>query len=318
MLIQKIQSRLVKVWLRLKYQLSRAIYAHRLPVLSCFDQAIVDELNQEGVAVRSLDQLLLTTTPSLRRTFAPLVRDLQVPAIHRDPEVQVTTANCVSIHPQRIAQAYPDLYLWGLSDRLLNIVENYIGLPTVYHGVLARQETPNGQQVLTRLWHTDREDPHMVRINIYVNDVGIADGPFEYIPKALTPSLRHFKKFGYRITDAVLAKVVAPRRWRACPGAAGTVVFAATGQVLHHGKVPVSDYQRIAVSYYYTGTEPTGAALCEEYSFMPGLPHLRAELSRRQRQALGKYQALLPALLDGRSPIEDDLPVRLSPQPMTL
>lgn len=299
MLIQKIQTRLVNVWSFLKYQLNRFMYAPRLLVLSAFDQTIVDELKREGVAVRSLDDLRFSSTPSLRQAFTQLIRDLQGDC--PDPEIQITTANCVSIHPQRIAQAYPDLYLWGLSDRLLNIVEHYIGVPTVFHGVLARQEIPNGQQVLTRLWHTDREDQNIVRINIYVNDVGTEDGPFEYIPKPLTPSLRHFKRFGYQITDAVLAKVVAPRRWKTCTGAAGTVIFAATGQILHHGKVPVSAAQRIAVSYYYTGTEPAGIALCEQYSFMPGLPYLNAELTQRQRQALGKYQALLPTPTEQQS-----------------
>jgi hypothetical protein len=292
MLIRKLQNRLVKISSFVKYQLGKALYASRLPVLSEFDQRIVEDVKREGVAVRSLESLLLSSNPSLRETFDKLVHDLQTQP--HDPEIQVATSNCISIHPIRIAKAYPELYLWGLDERLLNIVENYIGLPIIFHGVLARQEIPNGQQVLTRLWHTDREDCNILRINIYVNDVGLDDGPFEYIPKSSTPSLRHFKKSGYQITDEALARVIPPRQWKACTGSAGTVIFAATGKVLHHGKVPLSSRQRIAVSYYYTGTQPTGEALCQRYSFMPGLPYLERDLTSWQRQALGKYQALLP------------------------
>jgi hypothetical protein len=295
MLIRRLQNRLVKILSFVKYELGKALYASRLPVLSEFDQGIVDDVKREGVAVRSLESLFFSSNPSLRETFDKLVHDLQAPG-HHAPEIQVATSNCISIHPIRIAKAYPELYLWGLDERLLNIVENYIGLPIVFHGVLARQEIPNGQQVLTRLWHTDREDRNILRINIYVNDVGLDDGPFEYIPKSSTPSLRHFKKSGYQITDEALAPVIPPRQWKACPGSAGTVIFAATGKVLHHGKVPLSSRQRIAVSYYYTGTQPTGEALCQQYSFMSGLPYLERELTPWQRQALGKYQALLPVL----------------------
>jgi hypothetical protein len=308
-MLEKIQKKVTKTASTLSYKLEQAKYARQLPTLSTVHRQIVEEINREGVAVRSLDELLVDSTPSLHGAFQHLMQDLKDAALLKPEETDYKTgfSHCVPANPTRIARAYPDLYMWGLDDRILDLIENCIGLPVAYHGVIARKEINDGQQVGSRRWHQDQEDRNIIRISIYLNDVGIEDGPFEYVPKPLTPSPRLFNGM---VTDEQMAKAVPPEQWKACTGAAGTVVLAATAKVFHHGKVPTSNRERIAVSYYYTSRQPTGADLCRTYSFRAGIPLLNQPLTQRQREALWEYQDLLPKV-----PVGQEREVQSQPEP---
>lgn len=294
--LQKVGKKFAKASSTLSYRLAQAKYAKQLPALSAIDREIVDEVNREGIAIRSLEDLGFASTSSLHKACHSLIEDLERPLGSEGMEYSMGFTHCVPAKPSRIAKEYPDLYLWGLDDRILNIIENCIGLPPAYHGVIARKEINDAKQVGSRLWHQDQEDRNIIRISIYLNDIGVDDGPFEYIPKALTPCPSAFKDTNYMASDAAMAKVVPPSQWKACTGSAGTVIFAATAKVFHHGKVPRSNVERIAVSYYYTSQNPTNEELCRTYSFQSGIPFLTHPLNERQRNALWEYKELLPSL----------------------
>jgi hypothetical protein len=137
---------------------------------------------------------------------------------------------------------------------LLNIAENYIGLPVAYLGVNLRKDIPNQKQVGTRLWHTDGEDRRMLKAIIYLNDVDENGGPFEYIPQNLTPSYRSFKHLYCKILDEDMKKVVPACHWKQCTGAAGTVILVDTARLFHHGRVP--EKERAALFFCYTSRKP--------------------------------------------------------------
>ena len=73
-----------------------------------------------------------------------------------------------------------------VEKRLLNIIENYIGLTVAFQGVHLRKDLPNQNQFGTLLWHKNSEDRKMVKVIIYLTDVEEEHGPFEYIPVSLT------------------------------------------------------------------------------------------------------------------------------------
>lgn len=295
-LLKKIENRITKARSGLSYRLEQMKYAAKRPALSETDRQIVQEINREGVAIRSIESIDLLSSQLFQQVSKSVVQELKnIPSIKpEETEYKVGFRHCIPINPTKIAKKYPALYLWGLNERILDIVENCIGLPVAYHGVIARKEINDGQQIGTRLWHQDQDDRNIIRITIYLNDVGINDGPFEYISKPLTPSIRAFKKTNYVISDEAMAKVVPPSKWKACTGPAGTIIFAAAAKVFHHGRVPSSGNERIAVSYHYTSRQPTQAELCKTFSFKTGIPCLTQRFSARQLAALWEYRELLP------------------------
>jgi len=86
----------------------------------------------------------------------------------------------------------------------------------------------------SQLWHRDREDFLIMKVFIYLVDVGDEAGPFTYAlgthPKG---ALRREPEFGLeghvrRSTDDQMAAVVPASRWLTARGSRGTVVFADT------------------------------------------------------------------------------------------
>jgi hypothetical protein len=78
---------------------------------------------------------------------------------------------------------YPEIFLWGLEQRLLNIAENYLGLPVAYHGSYFRRDIANQVEKKSRLWHMDSEDRKLFKVIVYLNDINDERGPFQYLPK---------------------------------------------------------------------------------------------------------------------------------------
>ncbi|MGJ3253651.1 MAG: 2OG-Fe(II) oxygenase [Elainellaceae cyanobacterium] len=251
----------------LTYTLNRVNHSRRLPRLPELDAALVTRLRQEGVCVTSLDELALPTTSRLLSAASSLIEEVPPASSVRFEGDRSVSSHCVHAGPNRI-MAYPDIFRWGLQERLLNLAESYIGLPVAYRGVVLRRDAPNGRQVGTRLWHLDGEDRRMVKMIVYLNDVGEDGGPFEYIPRQISPSYRPFQTIHCKIKDVDMAKVVPSSQWKACPGKMGTVVMVDTASVFHHGKVPTSE--RLALIFTYFSRQPKRPTLCKS-SFSPDL-----------------------------------------------
>lgn len=274
----------VKFWLEQQRYASQ-IAAQRA-LLHPVDQQIVSALKQDGVAVSSLAELAIPDTDQFMQAAQALMAELQAqPAIAPRPnDRQNAFSHAVPASPIQIARDYPELFTWGLCDRILNILEVYMQAPVACQGVNLRRDVVDGQQIGTRFWHRDGEDRHVIKIIIYLTDVGENDGPFEYIPKSQSPSYKQFKAVNYQISNHDMAQVVPPEQWHACTGKAGTVIFTDTAKVFHHGRVPQTE--RVAVFFAYTSHQPRWPELCSATSFHQGLPHLQVALSERQRESV--------------------------------
>ncbi|MUH01097.1 2OG-Fe(II) oxygenase [Scytonema sp. UIC 10036] len=261
----------------LDYQLSVKNYTIKLPALSTADRELVETLNTEGVAITSLEALSIPSAPQMFEAAKNLM--LKIPAItcgeKNDYVVHATSTQIMES---------PEIFLWGLEQRLLNIVENYLGLPVAYHGAYFRRDIANNVEKKSRLWHMDSEDRKLLKIIVYLNDINEDNGPFQYIPQSLTPEVTHALRYkhGY-IRDKTMSRAISPSNYRSCTGSAGTVVFAGTASVFHRGKKPVAS-DRFAIFYDYTSRQPKFPFYCKSSLPEEDLVLLSKKFSEQQKQ----------------------------------
>lgn len=233
----------------LNYQLARKRHFKNLPVISDYEQDLIDKLRTEGVAMTSLKALSIPSTELMLQSAKNLIPKI--------PQSTSQNKNEYVVHatPQQILE-HKELFTWGLEQRLINIVENYIGLPVAYHGAYFRRDLVNPIQVKSRLWHIDPEDRKVLKVIIYLNDVDEKNGPFEYIPQVFSSKITSALKYshGY-IQDKTMEKVISPSYFKYCKGVAGTVILASTGGIFHRGKMPISS-DRYTLFFDYTSRKP--------------------------------------------------------------
>jgi hypothetical protein len=248
-----------------------------LPTLSAPDQTIVRRLLDDGGAVTSLKALDIAGTDAMLKSSDALMASLQ----GRSP---VKGGFGVQANPAEI-DACPALIRWGLDERLLAIVSNYIGLPVVYRGLTVRRDLAGGDKVETRLFHRDNEDNRIVKIIVYLNDVDEDGGAFEFIPVADSPASWRVKGDGSRASDDAMSRLTSPSRWLSCMGERGTAVFADTCRIYHRGRI-AKDIDRVALFFCYNSATPISPQWCQPLfdrnRFIAACP----ELSPRQRAAI--------------------------------
>ena len=298
-MVSKVATKVNDAFSAINYRVNQFKHIKKNHRLSPIGYQIVQEINHEGVAVVPIEKLNFTSTTRFLDAAKKACKDLKDPYFTNSQSIEYDTGfkHCIPINPTQIAKKYPELYLWGLDEKLLDIIEKCIGLPIAYHGVIVRKEIVDSQQIGSRIWHKDMEDFNIIRVSIYLSDVlDDTSGPFEYIPRHLSASYKDFKwlfrQGESNILDKHMQKVVPSSKWKTCKGPAGTVIFGAVAKIFHHGKIPLKE--RIAASYYYTSRNPTNEELCLTNSFQKGIPLITAPLTKRQRECLWRYQELLP------------------------
>lgn len=263
-----------------------------LAQLSQANQSILGNLRRQGVFQTSLEALDLPLSPALLEAGQALAA--QLPA-ETAMEGQGHLGHCIHGSAATILQQYPEILLWGLQEQLLDLLENYMGMPVSYLGVDLRKDIPNGQQVGTRCWHTDGEDTRVVKVAVYLTDVQREHGPFECISKTQFNSTYRYFSPTYlahqrsHFCDENMAKIVQPEQWTTCTGEAGSVIIADTTQVFHHGAVPAKE--RIALFFAYATHAPRNLEFCKEYFPVEQLlPSLKDRLSARQWNCLWAWR----------------------------
>lgn len=219
-----------------------------LPILSPDDLQLVKVLINEGVAVTSLAELAIPSSANMLLSANYLMPLIPKPTGKNGEYVVHATDEQI--------MSKPDIFLWGLERRILNIAENYFGLPVAYHGTYFRRDIANTVQQKSRLWHIDTEDRQVLKAIIYLQDVNEEDGPFQYIPLAVTKKVVEKLKYKYGyVQDSTMQLAGYSSNCKSCTGISGTVVFAATGSIFHRGKIPVTS-DRFALFFDYTSRLP--------------------------------------------------------------
>lgn len=261
----------------LAFRVEIAKHTCNLPTLSLDDLAIVDALKQEGAFISSLNALSFPSTAAMLKATEDLL-----PMLSTFPDQR-------SGFDTHVGQTYilnsPELFLWGLGERLLNIVEHYIGTPVAFNDIQIRKDFANGVKAGSRLWHVDSYDRRILRVIIYLKNVTATDGPFEYVSRQSTkltlPILEQFSA----IPDSVVKQFVSPAHIKPCLGPAGTVIFASTSSILHHGTVPITSNRYILV-FNYNSRQPKRAEEARPKLTRNRLIGIASQLSHRQRECL--------------------------------
>lgn len=219
--------------------------AHRstLPALEPSDQDIVDRLRKHGAVRSSLEELGFPGTEDLLAQ-ARLLCDLL--------ETE-SDAGRDSVRPSPDSLlASPALWQWGLNRRLLDIAENYLGLPVRYRGPDCRRDLAHRGRVGLRQWHRDVEDHRQFKVMLWLRDVREGDGPFEYVPIEYTRPIAEQTGYvaGY-VTDAEIARLAPREEWQRCPGPAGTVLLLDPANLFHRA-APNGLRDRYSLTFSYT------------------------------------------------------------------
>jgi hypothetical protein len=258
-----------------RYPLERFVHSRNLPNISPDDQVIVETCAREGVCVSSLSQLDLSSTPPLLVAASEYLKrmDLALLASGRDDKSQGTADD--PLFPQIFTVTdIPEFYRWGTEQRLLDIVENYLRVRVKFQGVHLRRDFSNRSPVTTELWHKDLEDRRIMKIFVYLSDVDMEAGPLEYIPKeAASPATERAIKVAIQkaersgqmgIDDVEMDRIVPRARWKTCPVPKGSVVFADTVALYHHGRPRMRT--RSSLFFVYTAARPLRPWHCHQYS----------------------------------------------------
>ena len=274
-----------------RYRARRLAQTGRRPRLRGIDRTWADELSSAGAFTTDLDDLDLPITAEFLRAVDEILPTLPDRAAHADrlelrgldPLLGRNTAlHCFSIDAADLVSDHPALVRFGLEERLLDIAERHLGVPVAFTALHLRKDIGGGNQVGTRYWHLDTEDFRVVRMMVYLSDVSIDDGPFEYISRPMTDSVpelreRALRSAGDPIFDEEMRTHVPESEWHPVTGAAGTVLLADNALCYHHGRV--HDSERTVLIYTYTSRHPKYPRLTRNTS-------LDEALTARQRAAM--------------------------------
>ncbi len=269
---------LVKRTLDLVYEARVAQYKASLPELNAEDQVILEALQKTGAISIPIEDLQLQSTESFFKKIMELVEYLK--NIPREDKL------LMDLEAHKF-QDCPEVFLWGIEQRFLDIMEHYIGLPIYYQGYSMRRDIVNqaSDSTCIRNWHLDAEDRTVIKIIIYLNDVGVDDGCFEYISKDL--SQKAVKKLNYEIgyvSDQRIMDVIPQKDWSNCMGKLGTVIISNTSSVFHRAKPPEKE-DRFSISFCYTSNKPK--FYWDSQRFFPeNLSEISQQLNQKQRNSL--------------------------------
>jgi hypothetical protein len=252
----------------------------QLSELDFSDRTIVDVLEREGAYATNLAALDVPGSAELMSAADRLFEELAWSA----PKLG-NKDYMIAAQPELITN-YPNILRWGLNERLLAIAENYIGLPVTYRGVLARADMPDGTVRETRLWHLDQEDSRILKIVVYLSDVGGEGGPFEYLPADCRQPSRLARGSKKRVDDeAAFDKEAPPQHRKAIIGPRGTVGFVDTCRVFHRGRVPLSGTRK-SLFFAYNSRWPLRPGHCGPMFIVGKFRTGAGKLSERQASAL--------------------------------
>jgi hypothetical protein len=275
-----------------RYQKSLDRHKQHLPKLDASELAIVEQFEQDGVYITSLDALAIPDSQQLLEAAQPITNELaqlsRAPS-HAGKHTLMATANQLTEHPE--------ILYWGLSARILKIVECYLGLPVGYGGLSFYYSVADGRDAGPRIWHRDKEDWRMVKVAVYLNDVDESGGPYQCVNAAtnnwLVETLPKYQGLVHTEMQQLLGNNCSD--WlTSCVGKAGTVIFTDTARCYHRGKPPIQT-DRSAIFFHYFSYRPKNPFYCD-----------RSPLSSKQ---IVDFDKQLPPDLQGYLTWRDKYPI---------
>lgn len=254
---------------------------------------VLAELNRNGIAITSAGALFGANSlyPELTAAIEGLERSLATRIAQAQAEAE-NPENHKSYIFNMLGDSPPldphDIHVrFALQKPVLQIANAYFGMYTrlryynVWH-TFATRIPPRDSQ----LWHRDPEDYYILKMFVYLSDVGEDAGPVMYAagshPKVgLAREPFYIKKKGdaKRADDSQMAEVVPSEQWIQATGPKGTIILADT-RGFHKGGLA---RERDRVMYLCMFTSQ--AAKCANFFERPS--NIDFPLEKEQAFALG-------------------------------
>ena len=95
----------------------------------------------------------------------------------------------------------------------------------------------------------------MVKVIVYLNNVGKTGGPYEYIPHSFTEQLTEALNYksGF-ISDETISAIIPPEQWQTCVAKAGSIIITDPCNVFHRAKP--AKRNRYSITFGYTSRIP--------------------------------------------------------------
>ena len=261
-------------------QRRRADHAPSLPRLESREQEHLARLGAEGVSITTLEDLDLPDTAALQSALRGLQARLRTRLAPGLSTIRVTN--------DEIADD-PTIWRWGLNERLLDLAENYLGLPPRYYGADVRCEVADTRTFDVRQWHRDIEDDRLFKVLIWLNDVDIEGGPFQFVAKPVTATASKTLSYvsGF-VSDSRLASAADESHWQSAVGPAWTAVFADTAHVFHRA-MPPTRHNRFSLTITYS--------TWYSRKLYPKVPFSAAQQARIRAGLSARQSACLPDVI---------------------
>ena len=293
--VTRLRSKVRRRLLEATHHLESLVVRRRLTgQLTVRQSEVLADLSTEGVHVSTLDKLMPETAASLGSSFRLALELLHEVPLKEPSRVWRRGSASNDLRADVMLEMVPELYLLGLDSNLLDLVQQYLRLPVAYHGAVVRHSLVDGIGAGPRLWHQDEEDFHVLRMVVYLNDVTMGGGPFEYIPRSLGISYKQFAGFEGQLTNDRMRQVVPIESWKRVYGAAGTVVLCDTAQVFHHESLQ-TERDRAVIMIGYSSRRPRSMA-----TSMAHFPAEQVDQALRRIVPVAKY----PHVFSWRKPAE--------------
>ncbi|NNL86522.1 MAG: hypothetical protein HKP27_12760 [Myxococcales bacterium] len=148
-----------------------------------------------------------------------------------------------------------------LSDRILGIVNAHLGLASrlhyidVWHNFPVDRDEPS---ISSETWHGDHEDKRLVKVILYLDDVGADDGPFCFVRRthemgALRSECAVSPGQAARPKSEFLSSARGLEHAEVCCGTRGTLLFCDSSG-LHRGGRSIRRARVVATATYVSDT----------------------------------------------------------------
>ncbi len=231
------------------------LFKQNRPELSDIQKRVLRDLQREGIATTTLKELF------------PEEDKLSV--LQEFTEKQARKRQSVNHKKKFLVDYFEEIaelkmhnpfLQTALSPQILDVANSYMEMYSTLVFFTLQKTLPSALPLRnSQNWHRDPQEKRIVKVFIYLNDVGEDAGPFVYVNQ----SAPEYKKYGhlfpqkipagsYPGTEAVV-KEIPESEHRKMTGKAGTIVFCNTNG-LHYGGVATKNPRIMSTFGYTSGT----------------------------------------------------------------
>lgn len=263
--------------------------------LSKTEKSILNQLNSDGIAISSINDLIAdraefnklgSAVDSILESRKDEIAELETSAADTT-KIGSKTFNLELLGSELTFDSSDIFSRFALSPALLNIANAYLRMYAQlrYYNVWYTFATNTAARE-SQLWHFDREDQYILKIFVYLKDVKIGTGPFTYAPGTHRKGPHWNRKPEsftennvLRTTDEQMNVVIPREKWITATGKKGAVVFADTRG--YHKGGEARDDSRLMYTCMFTSPASDSRKLLN-YPVSNSIRHL----DKKQRLAL--------------------------------